>query len=89
MFLDLLMAPITAPLSGITWIAEQVLEKADTALDAKENLGKQLLALQLAFDMGDISEEEFEVQEEELLLAIQTLEDEEREDEERAIADER
>ena len=36
----------------------------------------RLLALQLAFDMGEIEEEEFEEQEEELLLAIQALEDE-------------
>ena len=37
---------------------------------------KQLLALQLAFDIGEISEEDFEIQEEELLLKIQALEEE-------------
>jgi Gas vesicle protein G len=76
MFLDLLMAPITAPLSGISWIADKLLEQAETELDETENLHKRLLALQLAFDMGDIAEEDFEVQEEELLLAIQALDDE-------------
>ncbi|MGJ3249648.1 MAG: gas vesicle protein GvpG, partial [Elainellaceae cyanobacterium] len=44
-----------------------------TEIDDKENLNKRLLALQLAFDMGELSEEEFEIQEEELLLAIQAL----------------
>jgi len=39
-------------------------------------LQKQLLALQLAFDIGEISEEDFEIQEEELLLKIQALEEE-------------
>lgn len=78
MFFDLLLAPISAPISGITWISEKILEHADVEVDGKENLGKQLLALQLAFDMGEISEEDFEVQEEELLLAIQAMEDEER-----------
>jgi hypothetical protein len=73
MFFDLLLTPLTAPVTGVSWIAEKILEQADTELDAKENLSKQLLALQLAFDMGDISEEEFEAQEEELLLAIQAL----------------
>jgi hypothetical protein len=34
------------------------------------------LALQLAFDMGEIPEAEFEEQEEALLLAIQELDDE-------------
>ncbi|HEY9884149.1 MAG TPA: gas vesicle protein GvpG [Thermosynechococcaceae cyanobacterium] len=71
MLLKLLFAPVT----GIGWIAEQIQQRADAEFDATENLGKRLLALQLAFDMGDIPEDEFEVQEEELLLAIQALED--------------
>ncbi|CAD5967221.1 Gas vesicle protein GvpG [Planktothrix tepida] len=76
MVLRLLLSPITAPFGGVIWIGEQLLERAEAELDDKENLSKRLLALQLAFDMGDISEEEFEVQEEELLLQIQALEDE-------------
>jgi Gas vesicle protein G len=78
MFFDLLLAPLTAPINGIAWIGNKILEQASTTLDEKENLGKRLLALQLAFDMGDISEEEFEEQEEELLLTIQALEDQAR-----------
>ncbi len=76
MILRLLTLPITGPLEGVAWIGEQILERASAELDDKENLHKRLLALQLAFDMGDISEEEFEIQEEELLLAIQQLEEE-------------
>ncbi len=75
MFLDILLAPITAPLSGITWIAGKVLEQATAELNQKENLAKRLRALQLAFDMGEMSEAEFDLQEEALLLAIQELED--------------
>ncbi|KAM3097648.1 gas vesicle protein GvpG [Phormidesmis sp. 146-12] len=74
MVLRLLFAPIT----GLNWIAEQIQERADTELDDTENLSKRLLTLQLAFDMGEIPEEEFEAQEEELLLAIQAVADEER-----------
>ncbi len=77
MFLDLLMAPITAPINGIAWVGEKILERASTELDEKENLSKRLLALQLAFDMGEIPEAEFEEQEEELLLAIATLAEQE------------
>jgi hypothetical protein len=76
--LNLLLAPLTAPISGITWIAAQIQERVDAELDIKENLQKQLLALQLAFDMGEVAEDVFETQEEELLLAIQTLDDLER-----------
>jgi type III secretion system FlhB-like substrate exporter len=81
MIFDLLLAPITAPIGGISWIAEKILEQADTEIDDQENLHKRLLALQLAFDMGEIPEEEFEAQEEELLLAIQALEDQRKADE--------
>lgn len=71
MIFHLLTLPLLGPIEGITWIGEQLLERADAELDETENLQKRLLALQLAFDMGDISEEDFEVQEEEILLAMQ------------------
>jgi hypothetical protein len=76
MFFDLLLAPVMAPVSGLAWIGNKILDQASSELDAKENLSKQLLALQLAFDMGDIPEDEFEAQEEILLLAIQALNEE-------------
>lgn len=76
MVLRLLFAPVT----GLSWIAEQIQERVDVELDQTENLSKRLLALQLAFDLGEIPEEEFEVQEEELLLAIQALEDQNAEE---------
>jgi hypothetical protein len=80
MFLDLLFAPITAPLTGIAWIGGKILEQASAELDEKANLQKRLLALQLAFDMGEVAEAEFEQQEEELLLAIQAIEQQEKTD---------
>jgi hypothetical protein len=73
MIFDFLLSPLTAPLNGLTWIGEKILEQAHPELDEKENLSKQLLALQLAFDMGEISEDEFDIEEEKLLLAIQAL----------------
>lgn len=81
MILRLLTLPVTGPFEGILWIGEQILERASGELDSKENLQKQLLALQLAFDLGDISEGEYDEQEEELLLAIEALEQEEDEEE--------
>lgn len=86
MFLDLLVAPITAPLAGLSWIGNKILEQASPELNEKENLSKRLLALQLAFDMGDLGEEEFEAQEEELLLAIQAIEDAEQQAEQQIEA---
>ncbi|WP_204138161.1 gas vesicle protein GvpG [Halomicronema sp. CCY15110] len=76
MILRLLLAPVTGPFTGVTWIAEKILDQVEDQTDELETLQKQLLTLQLAFDMGDIPEEEFEEQEEELLLRIQSIQDE-------------
>lgn len=73
--LNFLLAPLTAPITGIAWIAEQIQERVDAELDEKENLQKRLLALQLAFDMGEVEEDVFEAEEEELLLALQAIAD--------------
>jgi hypothetical protein len=75
MFFDLLFAPITLPINGVAWIGEKILEHTGTSLDNKEQLQKQLLALQLAFDLGEMDEAVFEAQEEALLLAIQAIEE--------------
>ncbi|BAY29226.1 Gas vesicle G [Nostoc carneum NIES-2107] len=72
----ILLFPVMGPISGLMWIGEQIQERTETEFDAQENLHKQLLSLQLSFDIGEISEEDFEEQEEELLLRIQALEEE-------------
>ncbi len=76
MLTQLLLAPITGPIGGVLWIAQKIQEQVDQQVDDKDNLHKRLLSLQLAFDMGEIPEDEFEEQEEELLLAIEALEEE-------------
>ncbi|AFZ42712.1 gas vesicle protein [Halothece sp. PCC 7418] len=77
MVFKLLLLPITGPIEGVTWLGEQILERANQELDEKENLNKRLLSLQLSLDLGEISEEEYDEQEEEILLAMQAMEDEE------------
>ena len=79
MLFKLLTFPLTGPIEGVTWLGEQILERADQELDDKENLNKRLLSLQLSLDLGEISEEEYDEQEEEILLAMQAIEDEENE----------
>jgi hypothetical protein len=75
MFFDLIFSPITLPVNGIAWISEKILEQTGSHLNDREQLQKQLLALQLAFDLGEIDEAVFEAEEEELLLAIQAIEE--------------
>ncbi len=82
MIFKLLTFPVTGPIEGVTWLGEQILERANQELDEKENLNKRLLNLQLALDLGEISEEEYDKQEEEILLAMQAMEDEENQQQE-------
>ena len=78
MLMKLLLSPIMGPINGVVWIAEKIEERANTEFNDQENLNKQLLTLQLSLDMGDITEEEYDAQEEEILLKLQELEEEAR-----------
>ncbi len=64
------------PFTGLFWIASQIQARVDAELSDRDNLEKKLLALQLAFDMGDINEADFEVQEAALLEQIAAAADE-------------
>jgi hypothetical protein len=66
---------ITWPASGLLWIAEEVLAAAEVSTDDKTQLQKELTALQIAFDLGDISEEDFLAQESELLDALEVFDE--------------
>lgn len=72
MIFDLLAAPLT----GLTWIADQIHERVMDDFDPKTVLSKQLLQLQMAFDLGAMDEDTFDAKEEEILLALQAIEDE-------------
>lgn len=82
MLMKILLLPLMGPIGGLMWIGEQIQDRTDTEFDEQENLHKQLLSLQLSFDMGEVSEEQFETKEEEILLKIQDLEDQSRLEEE-------
>jgi Fe-S-cluster formation regulator IscX/YfhJ len=77
MIFDLLAAPLT----GLTWIADQIHDRVMDDFDPKTVLSKQLLQLQMAFDLGAMDEDTFDIKEEEILLALQAIEDEGEDDE--------
>jgi hypothetical protein len=70
-YISMIWQLLTAPLDGLVWIAEQIEERATEELEQQENLQKRLTTLQLKFDLGDISEEDFVVQEQEILEAME------------------
>jgi hypothetical protein len=77
MLLKLLFAPVLGPIEGVAWIADKILDQAEISTNNWDTLQKQLLAVQLAFDMGELSEDEFSQQETAILEALQGLEDDE------------
>jgi len=74
-FTGLLTLPL-APVRGAVWIAEMLEAQAERELYDEQRIRRELLALELEFEDGTLTEEEREAREEELLerLAVsQTL----------------
>lgn len=71
----------------VVWIGKKVKDMAEEELYGdKEKIHEQLLSLQAKLDMGEISEEEYQVREKELLEKLEGIretEEEEKEEEEK------
>jgi hypothetical protein len=65
----LLTLPL-APVRGTMWIAERVLEQAERELRDPDLIERQLLAADEAHERGELSDEEHERLEEELLARL-------------------
>jgi hypothetical protein len=66
LFTGLLTLPL-APVRGVVWIAEQLHERADTQMNDPGVLRQKIDDLDRAYERGEISEEERDEQQEELL----------------------
>jgi len=62
----LLTLPL-APVRGTIWIAEQLREEAERELDPNVRLRLELEALQVRFELGELTAQELETAEDELL----------------------
>jgi len=56
---DLLTFPVTGPVKGLVWVAEKITEQAEKELYSEDAVRGKLLELELRFDLGEISEEDF------------------------------
>jgi len=56
---DLASFPVSGPLKLVIWIAENVAQQADQQLYSEEALRNQLTDLELRYDLGEITEEEY------------------------------
>ena len=66
LFVGLLTLPL-APVRGVVWIAEQVMEEMERELHDEESIRRELVQLELDFDDGLIDEEERQVREDALM----------------------
>lgn len=69
----LLTLPVSGPIKGVLWIGEKVAEQVDRELYDEDKVRGQLMELELRYDMGEISEEEYLAAEDELLDRLKII----------------
>ena len=69
----LLTLPVLGPIQGVIWIAEKVVEQAEGELYNADRVRGQLMELELRYDLGEITEEEYLATEEALLEWLRAI----------------
>jgi gas vesicle protein GvpG len=66
----LVLLPL-APLRGTIWLAEKLTEVAEHELDDDATVRRLLVEAEIAFESGELTEEEYELIEDELLERLE------------------
>ncbi len=66
----LVLLPL-APLRGTIWIAEKLTDIAERELDDEATVRRLLIEAEIAFESGELTEEEYELVEDELLERLE------------------
>ncbi len=69
----LLLLPVTAPIRGLQFVVEQIQAEAEAALMDERRIHAELISLSLRLDLGEITEAEYEEQEEALLERLNLI----------------
>jgi len=56
---DLLFAPVVGPLQMVQWLGQKLIEAAESELYDEDKIQSELVGLQVQYDMGEITEEEY------------------------------
>lgn len=70
---DLLMLPFKLPVAGFNWVMKQIQTMADEELNNDQPWKERLIELQMMIEVGDITEEEYAVQEAEVFTALREI----------------
>ncbi|RMB12379.1 gas vesicle protein GvpG [Eilatimonas milleporae] len=69
----LLTAPVKGPVKGFTWVAGKLAEKVEAEVFDPKKIQQEMEDLQLAYDLGKITEEELEEGETLLLERLKAI----------------
>lgn len=69
----LIALPVTAPISGLTWLAQKIAEAAVTEWLDPTRIERKLLRLEQQLDSGEIDEAQYEQQEAALLEELRLM----------------
>lgn len=70
---------LLAPLKGVIWIAQKLNDMAQKELTDTDNIKEKLIALQLKYELDEISEEEYNEEEKKLLMRLDIILKQEKE----------
>lgn len=70
---DLLLLPITGPISGFKWIMRTIQKMADEELLNDQPWKERLIELQMRLELGEISEEEYVAEEAVVFQALRDI----------------
>jgi len=70
---DLLLLPIRLPVAGFNWVLRQIQTMANDELLNDQPWKERLIELQMMLEVGDITEEEYTVQEAQVFQALRDI----------------
>jgi len=68
-----LVFPLTIPLKGLFFIADRLRETAESEITDESKVYEELLELQMKFEMDEITDEEYERRETELMQRLEAI----------------
>ncbi len=70
---NVLTSPALGPIRGVHWLAGKVLEQAEHEYFDEDRVRAQMLELQARYDLGEVSEEDYDKQETILLERLNAI----------------
>jgi len=70
---NLVTAPVLGPIRGVHWLAEKIVEAAESELLDEERVRGELLELQMRLEIGELTEEEYDRQEKVLVERLNAI----------------